>query len=344
MTADDIYTIAGDPQQSGNTGDGGAGTSATLNSPAGIALDATGNLYIADNGNNQVQEVAGLHRHPVGPVDDRRRHLHHRRQHVGHLRPHRRRRPGHLGELLNPDGPVFDRRPATFTSPTPATTASRRSPAASGTQWGQSMTADDIYTVAGELGRIVGLQRQRRRGHLGQVQLSSRAGFDSAGDLYIADQTTTVAHGRRRQLSRSSPGPATPATSSPGTPATPTARRRRGSGSSECGLNNAVGRGASTRPATSTSPTTPTTASRRSRPRRGTQWGQSMTAGDIYTVAGQLAGSSGHTGDGGAATSAELDGPVGVALDSSGDLYIADHRTTASRRSPSPRAPSGASR
>ena len=39
----------------------------------------------------------------------------------------------------------------------------------------------------------------------------------------------------------------------------------------------------------------------------GTQWGQSMTANDIYTVAGSSSGSSGHTGDGGAATSALLE-------------------------------------
>ena len=56
----------------------------------------------------------------------------------------------------------------------------------------------------------------------------------------------------------------------------------------------------------------------------GTQWGQSMTAGDIYTIAGSSSGTSGSSGDGGAATSALLDDPTGVALDSAGDLYIAD--------------------
>ena len=56
----------------------------------------------------------------------------------------------------------------------------------------------------------------------------------------------------------------------------------------------------------------------------GTQWGQSMTANDVYTVAGSSSGTSGHSGDGGAATSATLNGPGGVALDTAGDLYIAD--------------------
>jgi hypothetical protein len=49
-----------------------------------------------------------------------------------------------------------------------------------------------------------------------------------------------------------------------------------------------------------------------------------MTAGDIYTVAGSSIGTSGDSGDGGAATSALLDYPYAVAVDSSGDLYIAD--------------------
>ena len=48
-----------------------------------------------------------------------------------------------------------------------------------------------------------------------------------------------------------------------------------------------------------------------SRRRHGHPVGHSMTAGDIYTVAGQLVGVLGHSGDGGAATSAFLDGPTG---------------------------------
>ena len=56
----------------------------------------------------------------------------------------------------------------------------------------------------------------------------------------------------------------------------------------------------------------------------GTQWGTSMTADDIYTVAGSSSGTSGHSGDNGAATSALLHSPNAVTLDSSGDLYIAD--------------------
>jgi trimeric autotransporter adhesin len=56
----------------------------------------------------------------------------------------------------------------------------------------------------------------------------------------------------------------------------------------------------------------------------GTFYGQAMTAGDIYTVAGS--GAFGFSGDGGPATGAELANPVGVAPDASGNLLIADQR------------------
>jgi len=53
----------------------------------------------------------------------------------------------------------------------------------------------------------------------------------------------------------------------------------------------------------------------------GTFYGQAMTAGDIYTVAG---GGTGGLGDGGPATAAELDGPISVAVDGHGNLVICD--------------------
>jgi NHL repeat-containing protein len=54
----------------------------------------------------------------------------------------------------------------------------------------------------------------------------------------------------------------------------------------------------------------------------GMFYGRQMTAGDMYTVAGN--GSSGFFGDGTPATSAEMDEPTGVAVDHSGNLVIAD--------------------
>jgi uncharacterized protein (TIGR03437 family) len=52
--------------------------------------------------------------------------------------------------------------------------------------------------------------------------------------------------------------------------------------------------------------------------------------GTISTYAGQ--GSAGYTGDGGAATQAQLNAPMGLALDSAGDLYIADYGNNVVRK------------
>ena len=51
-----ISTIAGNGSP-GFAGDGGPATQAQLDYPAGIALDAAGNLYIADNSNSRVRKV-----------------------------------------------------------------------------------------------------------------------------------------------------------------------------------------------------------------------------------------------------------------------------------------------
>ncbi len=54
-----INTIAGTPGTYGYTGDGMAATSATLNDPIGVAVDASGDLFISDYGNNVIREVTG---------------------------------------------------------------------------------------------------------------------------------------------------------------------------------------------------------------------------------------------------------------------------------------------
>jgi hypothetical protein len=54
----------------------------------------------------------------------------------------------------------------------------------------------------------------------------------------------------------------------------------------------------------------------------GTFYGQNMTAGYVYSIAGT--GTSGFSGDGGPATSAELQDPGAVTTDRSGNLLVAD--------------------
>ena len=57
----------------------------------------------------------------------------------------------------------------------------------------------------------------------------------------------------------------------------------------------------------------------------GTQWSQSMTANDIYTVAGSATAASGNSGDGGPATAALMHTTESVSLDPAGDMYITDN-------------------
>jgi trimeric autotransporter adhesin len=56
--------------------------------------------------------------------------------------------------------------------------------------------------------------------------------------------------------------------------------------------------------------------------RSGRFYGQSMTAGDIYPIAGD--GQPGFSGDGGPATAAALNYPSGLAVDAAGNLVISD--------------------
>ena len=56
-TTSRIFTVAGNGL-SAFSGDGTAANTASLSKPTGIAVDATGNILIADNGNNRIRKVA----------------------------------------------------------------------------------------------------------------------------------------------------------------------------------------------------------------------------------------------------------------------------------------------
>lgn len=55
-----ISTIAGlGPNRPGYTGDNGPATAATLHAPLAVAVDASNNIYIADNLNNVIRKISG---------------------------------------------------------------------------------------------------------------------------------------------------------------------------------------------------------------------------------------------------------------------------------------------
>ena len=58
VAANGIITTVAGKGASGYSGDGGTATNASLNLPYGAALDAFGNLYIADRSNNRIRKVA----------------------------------------------------------------------------------------------------------------------------------------------------------------------------------------------------------------------------------------------------------------------------------------------
>jgi sugar lactone lactonase YvrE len=59
VTSTKITTVAGQgPTLGGYSGDNGPATAAKLNQPSGVAVDTSGNLYIADMGNNVIRKVS----------------------------------------------------------------------------------------------------------------------------------------------------------------------------------------------------------------------------------------------------------------------------------------------
>src|SRR5271157_5977707 len=53
-----INTYAGN-KTAGFSGDSGAATSAQLDAPLGLAMDSSGNLYIADSVNQRIRKISG---------------------------------------------------------------------------------------------------------------------------------------------------------------------------------------------------------------------------------------------------------------------------------------------
>ena len=191
---------------------------------------------------------------------------------------------------------------------------------ASGSYYGQSMTAGDVYTIAG-----TGTSGNSGSGGLAT---SSEVGFvddvkvDGAGNVVLADPTDNVIwvlaestdtyYGQAMTLGHiyTIGGNGDAGYSGDGGLAT-SAEIKQPSGVAIDGMGNILiadwGNDVVRAIAVSS----------------GTYYGQSMTAGHIYTVAGT--GTSGYSANGTAATSADFDGVTDVGLDSNGNIVIDDY-------------------
>jgi len=267
-----VLTLAAGNGTPGFSGDNGPATSAQLNAPSGVAVDTFGNLYIADSFNSRIRKVAngviatvagGGTRYPVdnGPATS-----------------------AYLGG--NPHGVAVD-------------AAGNLYIAGSGDERIYKVSNGVITTVAGN--GTPGFSGDNGPATDAQVSVPHGVAVDSAGNLYVADTD----NGRIRKVSN---GVITTVA---------------GGGTSYPGDNG---------PATSGQLLLPSTvvvdASGNLFIAEGFRI-RKVSNGVITTVAG---GGTSYPGDNGPATSALLNGPAGVAVDLTGNLYIADNYTNSIRK------------
>jgi sugar lactone lactonase YvrE len=326
-----ITTVAG----GGNSGlgDGGSATSAQLYNPSGVAIDSTGNLFIADTENHRVRKVSssGVITTVAGG---------------GEYGPYSG--PATSARLYNPSGVAIDSAGNLFIADTGNYSIRKVS------------TSGIITTIAGNgSGGYSGDD-----GSATSAQLNSPAGVavDSVGNIFIADKynnrirkvssgiiTTVVGNGTEGFSGDN--GPATSAQlfnpngvaiDSAGNLFIVDTRNNRIRKVSSSGIITTIAGGGDNRllgdggPATLASLSWPNGAAVDSAgaifiaDSLGRSIRKVSSLGIITTVAGN--GTEGFSGDGGPATSAQLAQPSGVAVDSTGAIFIADRANSRIRQ------------
>jgi len=183
-------------------------------------------------------------------------------------------------------------------------------PSTSGTQWGQPMTAGDLYTVAGDPTGTPGDSADGTAAASTGLNDPEGVAVDQAGNLFIADTGNDrvieipVASGSQWggiALTAGEQYTVAGVNREPGTGADNVSA----AGSDLNGPESV----AAMPPGGASDDSLLITDSGNNRIQEvaatgGSRWNQSMTAGDVYTVAGSATGVAGDTGDGGVATAA----------------------------------------
>ncbi len=319
MTAGDIYTIAG-TGTAGYSGDGGPGTAAELNGPGGVATDSAGNVLTADYGNNRVRLVAAA----SGP-------FYGQAMTAGDIYTiagdgtagySGDGGPATAAELNGPAGLAVDAQGNVLINDS-GNARVRVVAAATGTFYGQAMTAGDIYTIAGN-----GTAGYSGDGGPATAAELNSTGIDLAGLAvdHSGNVLITDFRNNRVRLVAALSGPSHGQAMTAGDIYTIAGDGTAGySGDGGPALSASLF--ASHAVAVDNTGNVIISDGGNSRVRvvaaaSGPFYGQAMTAGDIYTIAGN--GKAGFAGDGGPGPSARVFVPQGVAVDSAGNVLIAD--------------------